>query len=280
MIEVLQLEFMRNAILAGILVSIACGIIGSYVVINKTVFLSGGIAHAAYGGVGLGYYLGLNPTFVALPFALFFAVIMGLVYRYSEQHEDTLIGVLWAIGMALGIIFIDLTPGYTADLMAYLFGSILAVSTASIIGMLVADILIILVSSFLYNEFLALSFDEEYASILSVPVQWLYLVQLALTSLTVVLTMRIVGLIMVIALLTMPVAISIQFTTRLYHTMILSSLLGTVFTLSGLYFSYIFDLSSGATIILVASTGFFLSIIYKRLKKFYRTNRLNARTQI
>ena len=149
MFEALQFEFMRNALFAGILVSIACGIIGSYVVVNRTVFISGGIAHAAYGGIGLGYYLGVEPTLIAIPFSLLAAVIMGLIQHRTRQHADTLIGVLWAIGMAMGIIFIDLTPGYAADLMSYLFGSILAVPKSSIVMMLVMNVIILLTVYFL-----------------------------------------------------------------------------------------------------------------------------------
>ncbi|PIE35349.1 hypothetical protein CSA56_04550 [candidate division KSB3 bacterium] len=266
MFEALQFEFMQNAVLAGILASIACGIIGSYVVVNRTVFISGGIAHAAYGGIGLGYYLGVEPTLIAIPFSLFAAMIMGLIQHRTRQHADTLIGVLWAIGMALGIIFIDLTPGYAADLMSYLFGSILAVPRSSILLMLGMNVLILLVVSLFYNEFLALSFDREYARVLSIPVEPLYLLQLALTALTVVLTMRVVGLIMVIALLTIPAAISSQFTSKLHHMMFLSALLGVGFTLIGLTLSYLFNLTSGATIILVAGTGFLLSMVYGRLR--------------
>ena len=267
MLEALQFEFMRNALFAGILVSIACGIIGSYVVVNRTVFISGGIAHAAYGGIGLGYFLGVDPIMVAIPFSLIAALIMGLIQHRTRQHADTLIGVLWAIGMALGIIFIDLTPGYAADLMSYLFGSILAVPRSSVLIMLVMNVIIILTVYFLYNHLLAISFDEEYARVLSVPVEPLYLLQLGLTALTVVLTMRVVGLIMVIALLTIPPAISRQFVTKLHHIMILSSALGIGFTLIGLALSYHFNLTSGATIILVAGTGFLLSMLYERYAK-------------
>lgn len=267
MLEALEFEFMRNALFAGILVSIACGIIGSYVVVNRTVFISGGIAHAAYGGIGLGYYLGVEPTLIAIPFSLLAALIMGFVHHRTRQHADTLIGVLWAIGMALGIIFIDLTPGYAADLMSYLFGSILAVPKSSIVMMLIMNVIIILIVYFFYNEFLALSFDEEYARVLSIPVEALYLLQLGLTALTVVLTMRVVGLIMVIALLTIPPAISRQFTGKLHHMMILSSALGVAFTLSGLYLSYVFNLTSGATIILVAGIGFLLSMVCERIQE-------------
>ncbi len=264
MLDVLQFEFMRNALLAGILVSIACGIIGSYVVVNRTVFISGGIAHAAYGGIGLGYFLGVDPTLTAIPFSLLAAIIMGLIHQRTRQNADTLIGVLWALGMALGIILIDLTPGYTSDLMSYLFGSILAVPRSSIVVMGVLDVVIVLIVVLFYQQFLALSFDQEYATVLGLPVLPLYLLQLCLTGLTVVITMRIVGLIMVIALLTIPPAISLRFTTALHHTMLLSAVLGIVFTLTGLYLSYIFNVTSGATIILVSGIGFLLSLLYRR----------------
>lgn len=263
MFEALQFEFMRNALFAGVLVSIACGIIGSYVVVNRTVFISGGIAHAAYGGIGLGYFLGIDPIVIAIPFSLAAALLMGLIQHHTRQHADTLIGVLWAIGMAMGIIFIDLTPGYAADLMSYLFGSILAVPRSSVLIMLAMNVIIILTVYLLYDQLLAISFDEEYARVLSIPVEPLYLLQLGLTALTVVLTMRVVGLIMVIALLTIPPAISRQFVTKLHQMMILSSILGISFTLIGLTLSYHFNLTSGATIILVAGIGFLLSMLYE-----------------
>jgi len=265
MFEALQFEFMRNALLAGVLVSIACGIIGSYVVVNRTVFISGGIAHAAYGGIGLGYFLGVEPMWAAIPFSLIAAVIMGFVQHRTRQYADTLIGVLWAIGMALGIIFIDLTHGYAPDLMSYLFGSILAVPKSSVLAMFVLDVVIILLFYVFYKEFLAISFDEEFARVLNVSVEPFYFLQLGLTALTVVITMRVVGLIMVIALLTIPAAISLQFTTKLHHTMILSAILGAVFTFIGLYLSYIFDLTSGATIIMVAGVSFLLAMLYRNL---------------
>ena len=274
MFEILQLEFMRNAVLAGILVSIACGIIGSYVVVNRTVSISGGIAHAAYGGIGLGYFLRVEPILIAVPFGLASAIVMGLIQRRTRQQADTLIGVFWALGMAVGIIFIDLTPGYAADLMSYLFGSILAVPTSSLIAMSAMNIVILIVVYLFYQEFLALSFDKEFSEVLSLPVEPLYLLQLGLTALTVVLTMRVVGLILVIALLTIPAAISRQFTHKLHHMMILSSALGMLFTLVGLYLSYTFNLTSGAMIILTAGAGFFASML---IKKFSQRNAVRPR---
>ncbi len=254
---------MRNALFAGVLVSIACGIIGSYVVVNRTVFMSGGIAHAAYGGIGLGYLLGIDPMWTTIPFSLGAALLMGFAHQRTRQNADTLIGVLWALGMALGIIFIDLTPGYMADLMSYLFGSILAVPASSVLTMLVLDCVIVVLFLLFYKQFLAISFDEEFARVLNVRVEPFYYLQLALTALTVVITMRVVGLIMVIALLTIPAAISLQFSQNLPRMMVLSSILGIIFTFSGLYLSYIFNITSGATIILVAGLTFLLSLLYK-----------------
>jgi len=200
-IELLQFEFMRNALLAGVLVSIACGIIGSFVVTNRIVFVSGGIAHAAYGGVGLGYLLGFNPVLGAVAFSVAAAVSMGLVQQRTRQRADTIIGVLWAIGMAVGIIMIDLTEGYKADLMSYLFGSILTVPSGDLLLMLLLDLVIAVVVVVLYKELLAISFDELFASVRNVPVTAIYLVLLCLIALTVVMMMRVVGLIMVMDLI-------------------------------------------------------------------------------
>ena len=261
--EVLQYEFMRNALMAGGLVSIACGIIGAYVVVNRIVFLGGGISHAAYGGIGLGYFLGINPVLGAIAFSLAAALGMGKVSRRAHQRVDTAIGIMWATGMALGIIFIDLTPGYAADLMSYLFGSILAIPTSDIILMLFLDAVIISTVALFYKEFLAISFDEEFATVVGIPVERLYLLLLCLIALTVVMLMRVVGLILVIALLTIPAAISEQFTSDLKRMMLLSILLGVLFTTAGLWLSYALNLTSGATIILLSGTAFLLSTTYR-----------------
>ena len=143
MFEAFQYGFMRNALAAGVLVSIACGIIGTYVVINRIVFISGGIAHSAYGGIGLGYFLGIDPVIGAIGFSLVSALGMGYVQRNTRQRTDTIIGVMWAVGMAIGIVFIDMSPGYKADLMSYLFGSILTVPASDLIIMLVLNLIIL-----------------------------------------------------------------------------------------------------------------------------------------
>jgi zinc transport system permease protein len=259
MIEALQFDFMRNALMAGLLVSVACGIIGTFVVINRIVFLSGGIAHAAYGGIGLGYFFRFNPVLGAVIFSLISALGMGIVQRKTRQRADTVIGVMWAIGMAIGIMLVDLTEGYKADLMSYLFGSILAVSANDLVIMLVLDIIIVVLAALFYKELLAISFDETFATVANVPVDAIYLTLMCMIALTVVMMMRVVGLIMVIALLTMPAAISGQFVKNMRKMMILASILGMIFTTVGLWLSYSFNLSSGATIILVAGAVYLVS---------------------
>jgi len=267
MIEALQFDFMRHALVAGALVSVACGIIGVYVVVNRLVFVSGGIAHAAYGGIGLGYFLGINPVWGAILFSLAAALGMGVVQRKTRQRADTIIGVMWAIGMAIGIVFVDLTRGYVVDLMSYLFGSILTVPRSDLVVIVVLDVVIVALVVAFYKELLAVSFDETFATVENVPVDAIYITLLCLIGLTVVMLMRVVGLIMVIALLTMPAAISGQFTTNLKKMMILSIILGIVFTTTGLWLSYTLNLTSGATIILVSGGAFLLSLAVKALMR-------------
>jgi len=263
--EALQFDFMRNALTAGVLVSIACGIIGTFVVVNRIVFISGGIAHAAYGGIGLSYFFKLNPVFGAIIFSVAAALGMGIVQRKTRQRADTIIGVMWAIGMAIGIILVDLSGGYKADLMSYLFGSILAVSSNDLIIMLVLDLIIIALVILFYKELLAISFDEMFATVANVPVDAIYLTLMCMIALTVVMMMRVVGLIMVIALLTMPAATSGQFVKDMKQMMVLASCLGMIFTTIGLWLSYFLNLTSGATIILVAGVFYLLSVLIQPL---------------
>ena len=257
--EILSYEFMRNALLAGVIVSAACGIIGTLVVINRIVFISGGIAHAAYGGVGIAYFLGLNPVWGAVAFSLASSLAMGYVHRKEKARADTIIGVMWALGMALGIIFVSLSPGYKADLMSYLFGSILAVSAADLRLMLVIVLAVLIFVLLFYRLLLAISFDETFSTVRNVPVGFVYMAMIVLIGLTVVISMRVVGLILVIALLTIPPAIANLFVQEMRGIMFLSSALSLVFTISGLLISYTLNLPSGAVIILVASLAYGLA---------------------
>jgi zinc transport system permease protein len=258
--DALQLEFMRNALAAGLLVSLICGVLGTLVVVNRIVFISGGIAHAAYGGIGLGLYFGVSPALGATVFSVAISMVMGVASIKSKERADTIIGVMWALGMALGIIFTELTPGYNVDLMSYLFGSILSVPGSDIWYMLCLNLVVLLFVFYFYKELVAMSYDEEFSFVVGIPVRALYFVLLGLISLSAVMIIRVVGLILVIALLTIPPFIAEKYTSSLGKMMVLASLLSMVFTLAGLWVSYQFNLASGATIILVAGVGFFLSL--------------------
>ncbi len=265
MIEALEFEFMQHAILAGILVSFASGIIGSLIVVNRMVFLAGGIAHTSYGGIGLAVYMGFPIFLGASIFAVAAALLIAMLTLHKRHRMDTFIGLIWAVGMAIGVIFIDLTDGYNVDLMSYLFGSILAVSREDLYFMAVLLGIILFVIVFWYREILAVSYDSQYASIRGINVKFFYTLILILSALTVVIAIKVVGLILVIAMLTIPVYIAEKLSNSLLSMMFLSGIIATVFTLLGLWLSYTYNLTSGASIIIVSaiSLGIFL-ILYRQ----------------
>jgi len=265
MIEALQFEFMRNAVVAGLLTSVVCGVIGTLVVVNRIVFLSGGIAHAAYGGIGFAVFFGLPFMLGTIGFTLVAACVMAAVTLKAKHRADTVVGVLWAVGMATGVILLDLTPGYHVDLMSYLFGSILAVPAGDIWYMLGMSIAVLFLVGFYYNDFLAVSYDDEFARLRGVRVTLLHYLLLIMIAVAVVIIIRVVGLILVIALLTIPPYIAEKYSRSLAMMMVLSTALSSLFTMTGLWLSYMLDLTSGATIIMVAAAGFFISLLFERL---------------
>ncbi len=276
MIEALQFEFMRHALMAGLLASVICGIMGTLVVVNRIVFLSGGIAHAAYGGIGLAFFFGWPYLPGTIGFALAAAMLMAAISIKAKHRADTIIGVIWALGMAFGIILIDLTPGYNVDLMSYLFGSILTVPGSNLLIMLVMGILITILVAFYYKDLLAMSYDEEFARIRGVPVKGLYFGLIGILAVTIVLVIQVVGLILVIALLTIPPFIVEKHAKSLLQMMVGSSLLGALFTVVGLWLSYRYDLTSGAAIIMVAGIVFMISFLIKRKRILPRTKDQSA----
>lgn len=273
MLDIFTYEFMRNALLAGLLASVACGVIGVYVVSKRIVFISGGIAHTSFGGIGLGYLAGISPVLGATVFSVLSAITMGLVTKRTRLPEDTTIGIMWAMGMALGVIFIGLAPGYTPDLFSYLFGNILTVPASDLMLMLGLDIFIIAIVFLLYKEFLAISFDEEYSLVTGMPVEALYITMLCLIALTIVVLIRVVGIILVIALLTIPASLARQFTHNMGLMMILAIVFSIIFTFTGLWLSYVLDLASGATIILTSGITF---VAVAAIRKLYAASRLPA----
>jgi zinc transport system permease protein len=265
MIEALQFDFMRNALAAGLLASVICGVMGTLVVVNRIVFLSGGIAHAAYGGIGLAFYFNWPYLPGTIGFSLFAGLLMAAISQKAKHRADTVIGVIWALGMAFGIILIDLTPGYHVDLMSYLFGSILSVPGSELVIMLIIAAVITLLTVWYYKDLLAMSYDEEFAQIRGVPVKKLYFGLIGMLAIAIVLVIQVVGLILVIALLTIPPFIAEKHARSLMQMMVVSSILGAVFTVAGLWLSYRYDLTSGASIIMVAGVVFLISLLVDRI---------------
>ena len=264
--EIFQFEFMQNAIMAGLLTSVICGIMGTLVVVNRIVFLSGGIAHASYGGIGLAFYFKWPVMAATMGFSVLASSLMAAITLKAKHRADTIIGVIWAVGMAFGIILVDLTPGYNVDLMSYLFGSILTVPRSDLWIMLIFGLLITFLVIRYYDALLAISYDEEFSRIRGLPVQRIYFILIAMLGMTIVLVIQVVGLIMVIALLTIPPYILENYVKSMAGMMIGSSILGMGFTLCGLWLSYRFDLTSGASIIMVSGVIFLINLMINQLK--------------
>jgi len=263
-IEALSYEFIQNALIAGLLVSFASGIIGSLIVVNRMVFLAGGIAHTSYGGIGLAIYFGWPIFFGASLFASLAALLMAFVTLHQKDKIDIFIGLIWSIGMAIGIILVDLSPGYNVDLMSYLFGSILAVSSEDINYMAILLGATSLIVFLFYKEILAVSYDSEYANLRGINVKFFYTLILLLSALTIVVAIKVVGLILVIALLTIPIYIAEKLSNSLGMMMITSGIFSSFFTIIGLIFSYIYDITSGASIIMVSAIGLLFFLLFEK----------------
>jgi zinc transport system permease protein len=261
----LNYEFLENALIACILASIGCGIIGSYVVVKHIGFLAGGIAHTVLAGMGIAYFLNGSPIVGAVMAAVLAGGFIGWINLRWKQDEDILIAAFWSVGMAVGILFISRTPGYSVDLMSYLFGNILLVSDRDLGLMFILDIVIVITIVSFFKQFLAVSFDEEFARLRGINVERFYILLMCLVALTVVLLIQIVGLILVIALLTLPSASARQITGSVLRMMIVSVLLSVFITIGGLAISYGPDLPAGAMIVVTAGMVYALFVISARL---------------
>lgn len=266
-------SFLQIALLAGLLASIGCGVIGTFVVVKRIAFMAGGIAHSVLGGMGAALYYGIDPLLGALLAAIIAALLIGAVRLQWKAQEDTLIGALWAIGMAIGILFIAKTPGYATDLMSFLFGNILLVPPRELKLMAGLDAGLLLIVALGYRQFLAITFDEEFARLRGVPVAFFYLLLLCLVAVTVVLLIQVVGLILVIALLTLPAAIAGHYVRGLASMMLVATVLGCLFTTLGLGLSYQMDLPAGSIMILCAGVVYVVSAMMRHVLIRYRARR-------
>jgi zinc transport system permease protein len=260
MAEFLSFQFMRHALLAGLMVSVMCGAISNFVVLKRLSFLGAGISHAAFGGVALGVLLGAEPLYTGIAFTWALTMIIGYVSREGRLSEDTAIGIAYVAAMALGTIFLGFARSYNFDVFGYLFGNILAVTETDLIVTATAGVVILLLLGLFRKELVFLAFDEEMARVVGLPVRFLYYLLLSIMALTVMIAIKVVGIVLVSALLVLPGATSLQLTKNIVPMVGLSMVCGLVSTISGLYLSYTFDLASGATIVLTATLLFGLAM--------------------
>lgn len=255
-LELLGYDFLRNAVLAGLLASVLCGVIGTFVVVKRLVFLAGGVAHAAFGGLGFCYFLGADPRLGAVGAAVVSALALanpnGTKGAGGRSH-DARIGILWSVGMAVGVVFIYEIPGYAPNLMAYLFGNILTVRASDVLLTLLLTIVVVALYALYFKESVAVAFDEEFAAVQGVPVGAARTVLMLLTALSVVFLLHLVGIILVLALLTIPPVIALRFARTFAGTVALSIGIGLVMTQGGLVLSYVYDLPSGPAIVLLGA---------------------------
>jgi len=260
--DIFQYDFFTRAFLAAILASISCGIIGGYVVAKRIVFVSGGITHASFGGIGLAFFFGFNPLLGAALFAIFSALGIRIFTKVADIREDSSIAIWWSLGMAVGIIFVFLTPGYTPNLMSYLFGNILTVTSTELWWMVLLVALILVVFTLYFNPILYIAFDEEYARTAGLPVTFINYLLIILIALTVVFNIRVVGIILILSLLTIPQATANLFTNDFKKLLGLSTVFAFAGSFLGLMISWVLNIPSGAAII------FTLVIIFGILKLF------------
>ena len=248
---ILSYEFMQNAILVGIMASVICGVIGPFIVARRMVFISGGLSHTAFGGLGIAYWLGIHPLFGATAFVLASAFLIARMEEKKLNQNDLFIGILWAVGVAIGIIFIHMTPGYAPDLMTFLFGNILTVPRLDVIITLILVLSVTAAVLIFYRGFVAIALDEEYAKARRLPVASLKMGLMILIAISIVILIQVVGILLVIALLTIPVAVASELSGNFHRIMFLSVLCGIVTCLAGLLISYFIAFPSGASIILI-----------------------------
>lgn len=247
--DILSYDFLQRAFVACILSGITCGVVGSYIVARRMVFLSGGITHASFGGLGLALYAGFSPTLGAMLFATLSALGIEFASRRVKLREDSAIGIMWALGMALGAFFMSLRPGYASDLTSYLFGNILLVNDSDILLLAVLTVVIIIGAVVMLRRIMYLTFDQDYARSQGIAVGGVAYCMAVIIALVVVLSIKVMGIILLISLLTLPTVIANSLSKDFSRIALLSAIIGVVGNIAGFVLSYNFDLPTGSCII-------------------------------
>lgn len=267
MTDLLQYTFFQHALIGSLLTAIACGMVGSYIVVRRLVFISGGITHASFGGLGLGFYMGINPVWSALFFSVLSAFGVEWASRTQAVREDSAIAAIWSLGMALGIIFIFMTPGYTPNLSAYLFGNILTITMSDIQAIALLAAALTLFFALFLKSILYVAFDRDFAQTQGLPVRWIEYTMMFFIAVTIVLSIRLVGIMLLMSLLTLPQITANLFTDDFRKMIAGSIVIGFAGCVIGLTLSYYLNVPSGAFIILVLVLFFFMVKAIKQLVK-------------
>ncbi len=262
--NILQYTFFQNALLGAFLASILCGFIGTYIVTRRLVFISGGITHASFGGIGIGVYAGINPVLSAMVFAILSAFGVQWMEKRTDVRKDSAIAMFWTLGMSVGIICCFLTPGFMPDLPSFLFGSILAIETGDLWLLAILTLAVVLLFTILLRPIQSIAFDSTFARSQHLPVAALEYMMMTLIAMTIVATLKLVGIVLAISLLTIPQMTANLFTYSYKKMIGASILIGCIDCTVGLYASYLLNVPSGATIIFVSIVLFAIAKIIKR----------------
>ncbi len=273
-----QYQFLQNAVMAGLLASVVCGLIGVIIVEKKLVMMSGGIAHTSFGGIGLGYYMNIEPIWGAFVISALAAMGISFFKQRQGTNTDALIGLFWSVGMAMGILFIALTPGYPPAMESYLFGNILTVRKIDLMLMTILTMIVVIVVIALFNYWKAFLFDEQFALLRGIRVAYLEYLLYLLIAMAVVVLIRVVGIILILALLTAPPVIAAKLVSGLTKRMLCSMLLGIFFCLFGIWLSYELNLATGAAIVLLSGFIYLLVAVLENIwrKRQVRNHNLKS----
>lgn len=259
MLEIFQYTFFQNALLAILILSIGCGIVGTYVVTRRLVFIAGGITHASFGGLGIGFYLGIQPTLTALIFAILSAFGVEWVSKRGNIREDSVIAAFWSLGMAIGIIFVFLTPGYTPGLTEFLFGNILTITHSDIWIFSLYTVLLLAFLAFFFKPLIFVAFDRDFAHTRCYPTQLIEYIMMFFISVCIVLSIRLVGVMLMMSLLTIPQNIAMLYRDNFKSIIVVSSIVSIIAGISGLYLSYLLNVPAGACIVFMLVLIFLLA---------------------
>lgn len=267
MTEILGYEFFQRAIAGVVLIAVCAAVVGTYIITRRLVAICGGVTHACFGGLGLGYFLGVNPVAMAAVFAVGSSVAVEWMSRRLDVREDSAIAVIWAIGMAVGVLFVFLTPGYVPELNSFLFGNILTISVADLTAFAVFAVVLGAFFGWKYNEILACAFDRDFARVSGLPVRFISYTMTVLVAICIVLTIRLVGIMLLMSMLSLPIMTAEIFCRRYSSMMLWSAVISLLASLAGLIAGAFIDVPCSAFIVLIMAAVFIVARVWVAVRR-------------